>query len=168
MTASVAPVHESPVNSAVRLKLARTQADDRERVRARQRAAWPSSAYCTVPVPTPVMSQAVIDADRPSSDPLARLVRAYDRAIRACEAFDHRGAREAIGLLRSALDLDSSASRSFDALYRWCEESVDQRDYIGAAQCLRALRDAWHQATTQAAQPDTRRRFAVRRDWPVS
>jgi hypothetical protein len=115
-----------------------------------------------VPVPTPLSSR-VIDADHPSSEPLARLVRAYDRAIRACERFDHRAARETISVLRGALDLDSSASRSFDSLYAWCEESVDGHDFVGAAQCLRSLRDAWR----QAAQPDAQRPIPVRRDRPV-
>jgi hypothetical protein len=105
-----------------------------------------SLARPAVPVPTPAFTSVVIDADRPSSDPLARLVRAYDRAIRACEAFDQAGAREAISVLRCALDLDSSASRSFDALYAWCEESVDGHDFVAAAQCLRTLRDAWRKA----------------------
>ena len=108
-----------------------------------------TSALCPVPFHTPVFSHTVIDVDRRASDPLSCLVRAYDRAIRACEAFDHDGAREAIGVLRCALELDSAASHSFDALYAWCEESVDCRDFVGAAQCLRSLRDAWR----SAAQP---------------
>lgn len=116
-----------------------------------------------VPVPTPVFSTPVIDADHPSPDPLNRLVRAYDRAIRACEAFDQAASREAIGILRSALELDSSASRSFDALYAWCEEAVDGHDYLSAAQCLRTLRDAWRRAT----QPDAPPPIPVRRDLPV-
>lgn len=90
---------------------------------------------------------AVIDADRQAPDPLALLVRAYDRAIRACETFDHAGARHAITVLREALDLESSASRSFDSLYAWCEESVDNHDFVSAAQCLRTLRDAWRRAS---------------------
>lgn len=116
-----------------------------------------------MPIPTPVFSSVVIDADRPSSEPLARLVRAYDRAIHACEAFDQAAAREAISVLRCALDLESSASRSFDALYAWCEESVDLHDYVSAAQCLRTLRDAWR----KAMQPETRRPFVPRRDIPI-
>lgn len=105
-----------------------------------------TSALRTVPVPTPAFSHAVIDVDHQAPDPLTCLVRAYDRAIRACEAFDHDGSREAIGVLRCALELDSPASISFDALYAWCEESVDCRDFVGAAQCLRSLRDAWRRA----------------------
>jgi len=121
------------------------------------------SVPCAVPVPTPVFSTAVIDADHQAAAPLALLVRAYDRAIRACEAFEHTAAREAIAVLRGALELDSSASRSFDALYRWCEEAVDGHDFVGAAQCLRTLRNAWR----EAAQP-TDRRIRARRDIPVS
>ncbi len=83
-------------------------------------------------------------------DPLGRIVRAYDRAIMACESFDVGGAREAIGLLRAALELDSPSSRSFDALYAWCEESIDGRDFMGPARTLRALRDAWCQAAAPA------------------
>lgn len=92
-------------------------------------------------------TNAVIDADRQASDPLTLLVRAYDRAIRACENFDQRGANSALAVLREALDLESAASRSFDSLYAWCEECVEQRDFMSAAQCLRTLRDAWKKAT---------------------
>ncbi len=99
-----------------------------------------------MPVPTPLFASAVIDADLQAPDPLVLLVRAYDRAIGACEAFDRSGARHAIAVLREALDLDSSASRSFDALYAWCEECVDARDFVSAAQCLRTLREAWRRA----------------------
>lgn len=113
---------------------------------------------------TPVYSKAVVDVDHQAPDPLTLLVRAYDRAIRACEAFDHAGARETIGVLRSALELDSAASRSFDSLYAWCEESVDSRDFVGAAQCLRSLRDAWRKAT----QPATTTSFTrLRADQPI-
>ncbi len=80
-------------------------------------------------------------------DPLAVVIRAYDAAIGACETFDERGARQALGLLRAALALDTPASCGFDALYAWCEGAVGRRDYLGAAQRLRALRDAWSRAT---------------------
>lgn len=88
----------------------------------------------------------VIDADRQVADPLALLVRAYDRAIRACETFEQADARQAIAVLREALDLESAASRSFDSLYAWCDDAVRSHDYVGAAQCLRTLRDAWRRA----------------------
>ena len=99
-----------------------------------------------MPAPTPLFTNAVIDADHQAPNPLVLLVRAYDRAIGACETFDLAGARHAIAVLREALDLDSPASRSFDSLYAWCEECVDARDFVAAAQCLRTLRDAWRRA----------------------
>lgn len=108
-----------------------------------------------VPVPTPAFSRVVIDADRPPADPLALLLRAYDRAIRACERFDPLGARNAVSVLREALDLSSPASRSFDSLYAWCDDAIQERDFVGAAQCLRTLRHAWHQAGQLPAAPAT-------------
>lgn len=116
-----------------------------------------------MPVPTPAFANPVIDVDHQATTPLARLVRAYDRAILACEAFEHTASREAIAVLRGALDLESSASRSFDALYRWCEDAVDGHDFVGAAQCLRTLRNAWRDASAP-----TPRRIIPRRDIPVS
>ncbi|MBL0939210.1 MAG: hypothetical protein IBJ03_09960 [Gemmatimonadaceae bacterium] len=117
-----------------------------------------------MPIPTPALSFPVIDADhQAATDPLARLMRAYDRAIRSCESFDLAGARRTIGLLREALDLESSASRSFDALYAWCEDAVEQHDFMGAAQCLRTLRDAWR----RAIQPELPGRIEPRADLPV-
>ncbi|MBL0170132.1 MAG: hypothetical protein IPP90_05265 [Gemmatimonadaceae bacterium] len=111
--------------------------------------------------PTPVIANTAIGQTPPALDPLGRIVRAYDRAIRACESFDHTAAREAIGLLRAALELDSPASRGFDALYAWCEEAVDGRDFVGPARTLRSLREAWW----LAARPSP---IAPRPDWPVS
>lgn len=119
-------------------------------------ASFVASAPCTVPMLTPAYSHAVIDVDHQAPDPLTLLVRAYDRAIRACEAFDRIGSRDSIRVLRSALELDSPASHSFDALYAWCEESVDQRDFVGAAQCLRSLRDAWRKASVPTVTPPAR------------
>ncbi len=97
-------------------------------------------------IPTPRASQPIIAYVPPSLDPLGRIVRAYDRAILACESFDHTAARESIGLLRAALELDTPAARGFDSLYAWCESAVDARDFVGPARTLRALRDAWCQA----------------------
>lgn len=101
----------------------------------------------------------------PALDPLGRIVRAYDRAIRACETFDYTASREAIGLLRAALEIDGPVARSFDALYAWCEEAIDGHDYVGPARTLRALRDAWCQATQASAQPAP---IVTRPEWPVS
>lgn len=115
-----------------------------------------------MPVPTPVSVPAVITPDRPLHEPLSQLLRAYDRAIDACEAFDRPRAQAAIGLLRSALDLESAASRSFDALYAWCDSSVERHDFVGAAQCLRTLRTAWRRALHPEPAP-----IRPRRDRPV-
>ncbi len=100
--------------------------------------------------PTPSASVAGIVYAAATIDPLSRIVRAYDRAIVACEAFDRTTARSAIALLRAALELDSPASRSFDALYAWCEEAIDAHDFMGPARTLRALREAWCQASQPA------------------
>lgn len=121
------------------------------------------SLLCHRPVPafpTPSASQPIIAYVPPSLDPLGRIVRAYDKAIRACESFDHAAARSSIGLLRAALELDSPAARSFDALYAWCEDAVDDRDFVGPARTLRALRDAWCQVGEPTITP--------RADLPVS
>lgn len=93
--------------------------------------------------PTPNASQPSISLRSTGADPLGQIVRAYDRAISACEAFDRAEARKAIGVLRSALHLDGPAARGFDALYAQCEASVDGCDFIGPARTLRALREAW-------------------------
>lgn len=110
--------------------------------------------------PTPRF-QTAISLSAPANDPLGLIVRAYDRAIRACESFDRAGARSGIGLLRAALDLDSHTSRSFDALYAWCEEQIDAKDFVGPARTLRALRDAWSRANAPAP-------ITPRTDLPVS
>jgi hypothetical protein len=102
--------------------------------------------------PTPRFTRAIGAGNDASSTPLDRILRAYDRAAAACETFDQARARTAIALLRQALALDSSASRSFDALFAWCEDAVDAHDYIGPARTLRTLRDAWCKA---AGRPTT-------------
>lgn len=80
------------------------------------------------------------------TDPLGYIVRAYDRAIAACDAFDHAAARDAVALLRAGLVVDSPASRGFDALYAWCEGRIAAHDFNGAARTLRSLREAWCRA----------------------
>ena len=111
--------------------------------------------------PTPSASQPIVAYAPPTIDPLGRIVQAYDRAITACESFDHRAARSAIGLLRAALELDSPAARSFDALYKWCEEAIEGHDFMGPARTLRALREAW----CQVSEP---RPITPRPELPVS
>lgn len=110
--------------------------------------------------PTPASSHRAIVLDRPAAAPLDRILRAYDRAIHACESFDPVAARQAIGLLRHALELDTPEARSFDSLYAWCEDAVDQRDFIGPARRLRTLREAW----CRAGEP---RRLVTRADHPI-
>jgi hypothetical protein len=94
-------------------------------------------------------------------DPLGRVVRAYDRAIHACESFNRVEAHRAIGVLRSALELDGPTARSFDALYAWCEEAIEAHDFVGPARTLRTLRQAWY----KAGQPAS---ISPRKDWPLS
>lgn len=103
-----------------------------------------------MPAPSAPPFPLVAEPHRSLRDPLAVVIRAYDHAIAACEAFDEAGARRALGLLRTALALDTPASCGFDALYAWCEGAVGRRDFLGAAQRLRALRDAWRRATAPA------------------
>ena len=102
-----------------------------------------------------------VPSDHQADEPLDRIVRAYDRAIAACETFDRAAARRQLALLRAALDLDSAASRSFDALYSRCEDALSEHDFIGPARCLRSLRAAW----CRAIQPS---RIVTRADLPVS
>lgn len=103
-----------------------------------------------MPTASPLPFPLVAEPHQALRDPLAVVIRAYDHAIAACEAFDQPGALRTLGLLRSALALDTPASCSFDALYQWCEGAVNRRDYLGAAQRLRALREAWQRATAPA------------------
>jgi len=111
--------------------------------------------------PTPVSSFAALSYDSAPVDPLRRILRAYDRAIDACESFDTPASQHAISLLRRALELDTPEARSFDALYAWCESTVAQRDFVGAARCLRSLRAAWVNASTP-------RRISTRTDVPAA
>jgi len=94
----------------------------------------------------PVQPTSALEADPGLLEPLGHLMRVYDRAISGCEAFDAPQARAAVGLLRETLSLDSSASRGFDTLYAWCETAIDAQDFLGAARCLRILRNAWWRA----------------------
>jgi len=110
---------------------------------------------------TPALSLAAVAPDQPIAEPLGRILRAYDRAIGACESFHPIAARNAIAVLRSGLELDTPEARSFDALYAWCDRAVVQRDFVGPARCLRSLRAAW----CRADQP---RVLMPRADLPIS
>ena len=110
---------------------------------------------------TPARSLTAVVLNQPTTDPLGRIVRAYDRAISACEAFQPTAARNAIAVLRGAMELDTPEARSFDALYAWCDKAVLQRDFVGPARCLRSLRAAW----CRAEQP---RALLPRADLPIS
>lgn len=149
----------------IQVKIARAPAEERNRCHCGCRRRYPSPLLIVPAIPTPHSSSSVIAYAAPALDPLGRIVRAYDRAIRACESFDYAASRESIGLLRAALELDGPVARSFDALYAWCEESIEGHDYVGPARTLRALRDAWCQATAPTAQATP---IVTRADWPVS
>lgn len=98
------------------------------------------------PRPSPSGREFVLAYAPPALDPLARIARAYDRAVRACEDFDDRTALEWIGMLRSALVLDSPSAFGFDAIYAKCEAAVRVGDFMEPARTLRALRRAWFAA----------------------
>jgi hypothetical protein len=110
---------------------------------------------------TPLASRRIVPDEQGAVRPIDRIVRAYDRAIGECERFDARGAHEALALLRAALELDSPAARSFDALYQWCDDEIGEREFMGPARCLRSLRDAWCRAVAPAG-------IFPRSDLPVS
>ena len=111
--------------------------------------------------PTPIARLRAVVSHPRAIDPLAQVVRAYDRAIAACETFDRAEASRHLRVLRAALDLESPASRNFDALYAWCEASLTAFDYIGPARCLRSLRSAWCLAVAPSL-------IVTRCDLPVS
>jgi len=96
--------------------------------------------------PSPSGPEFVLAYVPPALDPLARIARAYDRAVRACEDFDSITALEWIGMLREALVLDSPSAFGFDALYSKCETAVRAGDFMEPARTLRALRRAWFAA----------------------
>ncbi len=104
--------------------------------------------------PSPSGPEFVLAYVPPALDPLARIARAYDRAVRACEDFDSITALEWIGMLRAALVLDSPSAFGFDALYAKCEKAVRAGDFMEPARTLRALRRAWFAAAdAQASSP---------------
>lgn len=78
--------------------------------------------------------------------PLARLLRVYDAAIAACRAHDARTAVRHLATLQAAHPCDTPSALGIAALYAWCEQAVQGRDYLGAARTLDGLRSAWQAA----------------------
>jgi hypothetical protein len=79
-------------------------------------------------------------------NPLLHVLRAYDRAIHACEVRDASGANRAIALLRASHDGQSPESLGFDGIFVWCERALAQGDFEGPARRLSTLRNAWADA----------------------
>ena len=86
------------------------------------------------------------------TDSASAMTQAYDRAVLACNSGDYIRAHRAIGVLRSALELDSSSSRAFDRFFHWCEVAIDRADYANASRCLVFLRSAWVRASLETEQ----------------
>ena len=84
--------------------------------------------------------------DPTGRNPLRHLLRAYDRAIRACDMGDAKAASRAIALLRSGLDASSPESSGFDDIFVWCERAVASGDFADASRRLVTLRNAWQTA----------------------
>lgn len=78
--------------------------------------------------------------------PLRHVLRAYDRAIHACEVMDAPAAIRAIALLRESHAGNSAESLGFESIFVWCERALDDGDYAEPARRLTSLRNAW--ATT--------------------
>lgn len=76
-------------------------------------------------------------------NPLRHVLRAYDRAIRACEGHDGLAANRAISLLRASHDGVSPDSLGFDGIFVWCERAIAEGDFVGPARRLTTLRNAW-------------------------
>lgn len=76
-------------------------------------------------------------------NPLRHVLRAYDRAIRACEGLDAPAAGRAISLLRASHDGVSPDSLGFDGIFVWCERAIAEGDFVGPTRRLTTLRNAW-------------------------
>lgn len=76
-------------------------------------------------------------------NPLRHVLRAYDRAIRACDGLDEQAANRAISLLRDSHDGVSADSLGFDGIFVWCERAIAEGDFAGPARRLTTLRNAW-------------------------
>jgi hypothetical protein len=76
-------------------------------------------------------------------NPLRHVLRAYDRAIHACEVFDAPGANRALSLLRESHGGQSPESLGFEGIFVWCERALAEGDFEGPARRLSTLRRAW-------------------------
>ena len=79
-------------------------------------------------------------------NPLLHVLRAYDRAIHACEVFDATAANRAIALLRASHDGQSPESLGFEGIFVWCTRALAEGDFEGPARRLGTLRNAWANA----------------------
>ena len=84
--------------------------------------------------------------DSTVKNPLRHVLRAYDRAIRACEMADSGAALRALSLLRASLDTQSPESFGFDGIFVWCEQAVLGGDFAEPGRRLGTLRNAWQNA----------------------
>ncbi|MEP6834154.1 MAG: hypothetical protein ABJB74_12200 [Gemmatimonas sp.] len=81
--------------------------------------------------------------DYTARNPLRHVLRAYDRAIHACEGMDVPSANRAIALLRASHESESAESLGFDGIFLWCERALAEGDFAGPARRLTTLRNAW-------------------------
>ncbi len=81
--------------------------------------------------------------DYTARNPLRHVLRAYDRAIHACESMDAAAAGRAIALLRASHQSESAESLGFDGIFVWCERALNDGDFAGPARRLTTLRNAW-------------------------
>ncbi|MEO7362495.1 MAG: hypothetical protein ABI120_19350 [Gemmatimonadaceae bacterium] len=81
--------------------------------------------------------------DYTARNPLRHVLRAYDRAIHACEGMDAVAANRAIALLRASHGSESAESLGFDGIFVWCERALAEGDFAGPTRRLTTLRNAW-------------------------
>lgn len=94
-------------------------------------------------------------------NPLLHVLRAYDRAIHACELRDAPAANRGLALLRASHDGQSPESLGFDGIFLWCERALSQGDFEGPARRLGTLRNAWADAEHMRAPR------SAEREWPA-
>ena len=81
--------------------------------------------------------------DYTARNPLRHVLRAYDRAIHACEGMDAPAAQRAIALLRASHESESAESLGFNGIFVWCERALEEGDFAGPSRRLTTLRNAW-------------------------